>query len=74
MILPFDLNGNLPSGIHWADWKEFGKRFGTNPHRRNLLKGLKSAAASLRKVGCRAIYIDGSFVTTKELPNDFDGC
>lgn len=74
MIPPFVLNGNLPPGIHWAEWKEFEERFGTNPHRRKLLKGLKTAITSLRKAGCRAIYIDGSFVTAKELPNDFDGC
>ncbi|RJX18471.1 MAG: hypothetical protein C4575_10715 [Desulforudis sp.] len=24
--------------------------------------------------GCGAIYIDGSFVTNKESPNDFDAC
>ena len=29
---------------------------------------------SLRGAGCSAIYIDGSFVTTKEIPNDFDAC
>ena len=74
MILSSHENGNLAPGIHWAEWKEFEERFGTNSHRRKLLKGLKAAIASLRKAGCRAIYIDGSFVTVKELPNDFDGC
>jgi hypothetical protein len=28
----------------------------------------------LKKYGCRYIYIDGSFVTKKLLPNDYDGC
>ncbi len=74
MILEFLENGNLPIGIFWAEWKEFETEFGTNPHRRKLMKGLKAAIASLRKAGCRAIYIDGSFVTAKEKPNDFDGC
>jgi hypothetical protein len=74
MIPVFQGNGNLSPGIHWAEWKEFEGRFGINPHRRKLLKGLKAVIASLRKAGCRAIYIDGSFVTAKELPNDFDGC
>ncbi len=74
MIPSLEKNDNLPPGIHWAEWKEFEERFGTNSHRRKLLKGLKAAIASLRKAGCRAIYIDGSFVTAKELPNDFDGC
>ena len=29
---------------------------------------------SLRRAGCRIFYIDGSFVTSKESPNDFDAC
>ena len=29
---------------------------------------------SLRRAGCRTVYIDGSFVTSKEIPNDFDAC
>lgn len=29
---------------------------------------------ALRKAGCRTMYVDGSFVTTKEMPGDFDGC
>ena len=74
MIPSLQENGNLPSGIHWAELEEFETRFGTNPHRRKLLKGLKAAITSLRKTGCRTIYIDGSLVTAKELPNDFDGC
>ena len=28
----------------------------------------------LRKAGCRRVYVDGSFVTAKEVPGDFDGC
>ena len=24
--------------------------------------------------GCRRAYVDGSFVTAKEVPGDFDGC
>jgi len=74
MIPKFDEAGNLPSGVHWAGWREFEKRFGVNDHRRKLLKGLQRALASLRAAGCRVVYIDGSFVTAKEMPNDFDAC
>jgi len=28
----------------------------------------------LRKAGCRLVYLDGSFVTRKEHPGDFDAC
>lgn len=74
MIPTFDHAGNLPEGVYWASWKEFEERFGFNPHRRKLLKGLQTAIVSLRKAGCRAVFIDGSFVTKKERPNDFDVC
>ncbi|MFB2878685.1 DUF6932 family protein [Floridanema aerugineum] len=74
MIPAFNSDGNLPPGVHWATWQEFAARFGTTPHRQRLLKGLKSALDSLSKAGCEVVYIDGSFVTEKENPNDFDGC
>lgn len=31
-------------------------------------------AFELRRAGCRRVWIDGSFVTTKRNPSDFDGC
>ena len=39
-----------------------------------MLKGLKAALGNLTQAGCRALYIDGSFVTSKQKPNDFDAC
>jgi hypothetical protein len=74
MIPPFDAIGNLPAGVHWTRWREFAARFGWNARRRGLLDGLKRAIDSLRKAGCREVYIDGSFVTAKDLPGDFDAC
>ena len=38
------------------------------------MAGLKSALLELRNAGCRMAYIDGSFVTDKEFPEDYDGC
>ncbi len=29
---------------------------------------------SFKKAGCRTVYVDGSFVTNKEIPGDFDAC
>ena len=49
-------------------------RFGTTPHRLSLLAGLKAALHALRAAGCQRAYIDGSFVTAKLVPADFDGC
>lgn len=74
-VIPvFDQTGNLPSGIYWASWKEFEKRFGTNLRRKELLTGLKRVILVLRKAGCQTVFVDGSFVTAKELPGDFDAC
>jgi hypothetical protein len=75
MIPPFTQNGLLPPGIYVADtWQEFAQRFGHTPHRQKLLMGMKSALEVLRLAGCKAAYVDGSFVTSKERPNDFDIC
>jgi len=74
MIPSFTPHGNLPKGIHQATWKEFYKRYGTNDHRLWLLEGLRKLLKELRRVKCSAVYIDGSFVTTKEYPGDYDLC
>jgi len=74
MIPPLDANGNLPPGVHTATWKDFVSRFGTTAHRQRLLVGLQAAVDALRLAGCSMVYIDGSFVTAKQVPNDFDAC
>ena len=74
MIPDFKPDGNLPTGIHWATWSEFVAKFGATPWRRELLRGLRSALDSLKDAGCRTIYVDGSLVTNKLRPGDFDGC
>ena len=74
MIPQFDADGLLPPGIHWATWYEVAATFGNTPWRRRLLDGLEMAIDSLRLAGCGTVYIDGSFVTSKEVPNDFDAC
>lgn len=74
MIPPFNEAGNLPPGVHEATWDEVVTQFGTTPQRRALLAGLRVALQALQVAGCRTVYIDGSFVTTKLVPNDFDAC
>ncbi len=74
MIPPFQPDGNLPPGIHTSNYTEVLKRFGTNSSRREKLVGLKSAIYRLKIAGCRKLYLDGSFVTSKEFPNDYDCC
>lgn len=75
MTIPdFDENGNLPPGIHWTTYEAFEERFGTNGSRRSQIEGLKKAMEHLKNAGCRTIYINGSFITDKPKPNDFDAC
>lgn len=75
MIPPFDpTRGNLPPGIHSASWDEVVARYGYTLHRLGLLAGLQAALKTLRLAGCRRLYLNGSFVTGKEVPNDFDAC
>ncbi len=50
------------------------ERYGTNEHRQALLDGLRAALVELAAAGCSTAYIDGSFVTNKDRPNDFDAC
>jgi hypothetical protein len=74
MIPDFEKNGNLPPGVHWAEWEEFKEIFGTNLTRQRMVDGLELAMTQLKAAGCRTIYIDGSFVTSKQKPGDFDAC
>ncbi len=66
--------GNLPSGEHTATWPEMIERFGHTPRRRQLLAGLMRALRLLKAAGCGRVYVDGSFVTAKDEPGDFDAC
>lgn len=74
MVPCFDSRGNLPVGIHWADWTDLSSHFGRTPHRHRLLSGLKKALEMLHAAGCQSVYLDGSFVTSKDRSGDFDAC
>jgi hypothetical protein len=74
VILGFDSTGNLPPGVHRATWQEVQAHFGTDGHRNLLLQGFRRALLSLARAGCETAYLDGSFVTSKSVPNDFDAC
>ncbi len=64
--------GYLPVGEHAAVWSEVVERFGWNPIRRSLLDGLFDALSLLGEAGCRRVWLNGSFVTAKDEPGDFD--
>jgi hypothetical protein len=67
-------NGCLPHGIHDMTWIEFYDQFSFSPKRKFLLEGLERAIDTLKQCGCTVVYIDGSFVTGKLEPNDYDAC
>jgi len=72
MVPTFNNEGNLPVGIHVANFDVFSNTFGVSMHRHRLLTGLAAAMIPLKACGCRRLYVDGSFVTRKEFPNDYD--
>jgi hypothetical protein len=64
----------LPPGIHYASLSDIKHTFANNSRRRELFQGLFEAAKALKHAGCRVVYIDGSYVTGKPIPGDYDGC
>jgi hypothetical protein len=75
MIPAFNKLGYLPPGRPYqATWQEFTARFGTTGKRKVLMGGLRTALLALKAAGCRIVYVDGSFVTSKPEPCDWDAC
>lgn len=64
----------LPPGIHDATLSEIENRFATNDKRKRLFDGFKKGVKSLTTAGCSNIFLDGSFVTAKTEPGDYDAC
>ncbi len=64
----------LPPGIHNATIKEIENGFATNKHRENLFDGFVRGTKALLKAGCKGIFLDGSFISEKPIPGDFDVC
>jgi hypothetical protein len=74
MIPEFDRSGLLPEGIHWTDMLAIHKRYGRNGLRLRLFAGLERGLIALRDAGCQNVYLNGSFITSKEYPADYDVC
>jgi len=73
MTPPFDpQSGYLPAGVHPWTWVDFLAAFTWNQRRRFLAGGLYRALRNLRNAGCRAVIVDGSFVTSIDQPGDYD--
>jgi hypothetical protein len=54
--------------------EEVRNRYATTAPREDLFEGFERAVADLRQAGCLSIFLDGSFVTDKPVPRDFDVC
>ena len=65
--------GQLPPGVHDATWGEVVERFSGNSYRRRLLEGLHAACKALARAGCMSVLLNGSFVSLKDFPGDYDG-
>lgn len=74
MIPPFNESGELPPGVFVTDIDEIEAVLGVNSHRQKLIKGLRRALENLMEAGVHRVWINGSFVTSKNNPNDIDGC
>jgi len=64
----------LPPGVHNATLEEVEKIFSINDHRRHLFSGLQQGVINLQNANCKMIYLDGSFITEKPMPEDYDVC
>ena len=64
----------LPPGVHDATMKEVEARFATSDKRKSIFAGFSNGVTILREAGCRRIFLDGSFISEKPIPGDFDAC
>lgn len=64
----------LPPGVHSAILKEVKDFFATTIYRRHLFSGFERAINSLRIADCKTVFLDGSFITEKPIPGDYDVC
>ena len=66
-------HGLLPQGTHDCTLPEIEDAFAWNDDRRLLLQKFRDCLAKeIRSRFTEPIYVDGSFVTDKEQPNDID--
>ena len=75
MIPNFNEYGLLPEGIHKATIEEIKHKFGSgSPKRKELFIGFQELIQLLykHKKSIKSFLLDGSFVTDKESPRDYD--
>lgn len=73
MSLNFNSYGFLHETITLT-YEEFEHHFGSNPRRVELLENALPFFRIFHSCGCKTVYIDGSFVGLKKIPEDIDLC
>lgn len=74
MIPKFNENGYLPPGIWDATIAEVQQRFAQTPHRSRLFQAFQAVVEILRAANCPELHLNGSYVTSSEVPGDYDMC
>lgn len=74
MIPEFQQNGFLEEGIYETSFSEMEEKLGFSRKRRKLLSAMKTLITYCKYLQCDVLYIDGSFVSTKISPADYDAC
>jgi hypothetical protein len=71
---PFNAAGDLPPGVHRAEWGEVLRRYGAETGQRGACtRRLTHIFELARRTGClRRLIIFGSYVTANTDPNDVD--
>lgn len=73
MIPPFNDDGYLPPGIHFATLDEIAERFGSGSEiRRVQMESIRWLIGMAARAGVTRIVLNGSFATDQEEPNDVD--
>jgi len=69
---PFTEVGALPPGEHETTFAQVVEKLAWNEHRAGLVAKLGEALVMLSLAGCRTVWLNGSFVTAKDFPDDVD--
>lgn len=64
----------MPPGVHTVTLTEVENKFAYNVRRKALSAGLSNVIRILKEANCLEVFLDGSYITTKEEPDDYDLC
>ena len=72
MIPEFNAYGELPEGTHDATLDEIEARYAITAHRETLFECFSDWVDHMRSAGCHTFHLDGSYITNKDHPDDYD--